>query len=142
MADNTSQSTEESAEESDGGISELWTPADRWMTTSPDRRRFTTAYVVSLGDFIRQAKPANYEQLEQLLGKSNHSQEFSTTKLSDIEAELASDRHPVFESPRVLPINLEKLFANDSTMGLRDLVVYWIRWKDATIPSVLELRLY
>lgn len=166
MADNKSQSTEESAEESDGGISEfseseadskseepaqqlaeqlhmtLWTPADKWMRTSTDRRRFKTAYVVSLGDFIRRAKPANYEQLEQLLGKSNHSQGFSTTKLRDIEAELANDRHPDFESPTVLPIDLEQALANDSTKSAWDLSVYWIRWKDATIPSSLELRLY
>lgn len=166
MAGDKFQSTKESAEESDSGTSEfseseadseseepaqqfaeplhttLWTPADRWMATVPDRRRFKTAYVVSLGDFIRRAKPANYEQLEQLLGKSIHSQEFTTTKLSDIEAELASDRHPDFESPTVLPIDLEQRFANDSTKGPWDLVVYWIRWKDATIPRSLELRLY
>lgn len=163
MADNRSRTTEEPAEESDGETSEFgesevdwesdepaqhfaeqlhitpWTPADKWMRIIPERYQFKTAYVVSLGDFIRQAKPTNYERLEQLVGKSNLSQEFSTTKLRNIEAELATNRHPDFESPTVLPIDLEQALPNDST---KDLVVYWISWKDATIPSSLELRLY
>lgn len=118
---------------------DVWTPADKWRRVAYGSRRFQTAYVVSLRDFIRQAKPANYEQLDRLLGKKNGTQAFSTTELSEIEAELASSKHPQFESPTVRPVDLSQLFAESEPERL---VVYWIRWKNATIPGFLELRLY
>lgn len=118
---------------------DVWTPADRWPRAAYGSRRSQTAYVVSLRDFIRQAKPANYEQLERLLGKENGTQAFSTTELSDVEADLATSRHPQFESPTVRPVDLNQLHAESETGTL---VFYWIRWKNATIPGGLALRLY
>lgn len=118
----------------------IWTSGDMWTRERSARRRFKTAYVVSLAEFIRQAKPVNYEQLRRLLGSNNCStQEFSTTKLSQIEAELSTRKHTVFRSPSVQPVDLNQIFSVD---GVKDLRVYWIRWKDVTIPGSLVLRLY
>ena len=115
-----------------------WNPASRWSSASL-RRRFKTAYVVSLRDLVRQAKPDNHDQLERLLGTNRSTPEFPPTNLSEIEAELATREHPHFESPRVLPVDLKQFFADKI---FPDLLVYWIRWKDTTIPGYLTLRLY
>lgn len=118
----------------------IWTSGDMWTREKGARRRFKTAYVVSLAEFIRQAKTANYEQLRRLLGSNNCStQELSTTKLSQIEAELSTKKHTVFRSPTFQPVDLNRFFAGDEIKNLR---VYWIRWKDVTIPGSLVLRLY
>lgn len=117
-----------------------WIPEHKWMRVDSQRRRSEAAYVVSLRDFIRQAKPANYEHLEQLLSEENRTQEVSTTNLREIEAELATSQHPEFKSPKVRSVgDLDDLFAEES---IEKLIVYWIKWKDATIPGFLNLRLY
>lgn len=115
-----------------------WMLEDPWRTRDDRLQRSKTAYVVSLADFIRQAKSANHAQLNQLLDKNDCTQEFSTTMLREIEAELATSKHAAFTSPTVRPVELNKFLAAETCDGL---MVYWIRWDDATIPGFLEWRL-
>lgn len=116
-----------------------WSSADEWVTVGFRQRRIHIAYVVSFREFIRQAKPVNYEQLERLLGNNNRTQGFSTKFLREIEAELATSKYPDFDHPTVRPIELNQYSAGDSSEAL---MVYWIRWKDETIPGYLRFRLY
>lgn len=116
-----------------------WNLAAKWVCCKPSHCPFEAAYVVSLEDFIRQAKPANYEQLEKLLCKQSRGREFSITELRELETELASSNHPYFESPTVQPLDLNQFFAGDEFEELR---VYWMKWEDVTIPGFVELGLY
>lgn len=120
---------------------DVWT-GDKWGCVNSKRCGSKAAYVISLRDFIRQTEPANYQQLERLLGKNNCEQEFSTAKLSEIEAELATSKHPVFDFPTVRPADLNHILAGRGLEDSEYMMVYWIRWKDATIPGFLHLRLY
>lgn len=120
---------------------DVWTE-DKWTWVNSQRCGSKVAYVISLGDFIRRIKPANYQQLERLLGKNNCKQEFSTAKLSEIEAELATSKHPAFDFPTVRPVDLNHIFNRTGLKASEHTMVYWIRWKDATIPGSLQLRLY
>lgn len=106
------------------GCQQTWTRADRWIQVHDRSLRWNTAYVVSFKDFIGQVKPANYNQLERLLSKDNCTQDFSPTKLSEIEAELAAKQHLEFEFPTVRPLDLNNFFASSWNEGLK---VYWIR---------------
>ena len=103
------------------------------------RHRYKAAYVVSLGEFVRQANPDNYEQLERLLRENNRRQEFSAPELSEIEAELATGKHPRFKSLTVETVDLKQFFANNRSDKV---MVYWIRWKDGTVPGSFRLRLH
>lgn len=103
------------------------------------RHKHDLAYVVSLGDFVRQIKPGNYDQLERLLGIENCTREFSPTDLGEIEAELATSQHSHFESPTVWPVDLKQFFSDNRG---KKLMVYWIRWKNSTVPGEISFRIY
>lgn len=118
---------------------DLWLPAGRRRRIDPRWHSSKTAYAISLEDFVRQVEPANYKQVERLFRKDGRTQELSTTKLSEIETELTTSKHFEFKSPTVRPVDLNEFFDDHE---FRPLYVYWIRWKDATIPGSLKLRLY
>lgn len=138
---NTSGDSQSESGSSSDESTQQWIPTDKWRMVSIRRRPSKTAYVVSLGDFIRQVKPANFAQLEPFLGRDDHTPDLAMRELGQIQAELATSQHPQFSFPTVRPVDLNDFF---SKARPGNLVVYWIRWKDATIPAgwSLKLRLY